>query len=192
MQSNDGSGQNFAQIRALLNDLIGDREQEEGVVPSMSPIDFLPVTEMASLGARGVTGLGKAAIESAPRLLGNEVGSVGKNIAPQIEKSLAEKLKQTAASSSVKGPEGGLTNKVAQYQQNLKQPEVNFFDRFGPKSIDIPGETVPANQLKKLLQPKEEFVNPNIETRLFDDANRAVKQEIDQEKFQKIKELLNK
>ncbi len=151
MQMNDGSGRDYSKILSMLNNVVGDTEQEEGAIPSLSPIDLLPVNEMASLGARGLSGLGKAAIESAPKLLGNEVGSVGANIAPHIEKSLADKIKQAAMNSTVKGPEGGLTNSVAEFQQGLKQPEVNFFDKFGPKPVTGPGgEVIDLEKFKQL------------------------------------------
>lgn len=87
MEINDGSGRDFSKIREVLQKLIGDTKQEEGVMESMSPIDFLPVNEMASLGLAGAKGLGRALVEGSPRHLSNQIGSIGKNI---MAKPIAE------------------------------------------------------------------------------------------------------
>jgi hypothetical protein len=94
-----------------LNGVIGDTPQEEGVTPSMSPIDFI---------APSMAG---AMVEAAPRILGNEIGAAGPGVAQLIAKeaagvplNMAEQVQLAAARSSVQGPAGGLTNGVAMQQ----------------------------------------------------------------------------
>jgi hypothetical protein len=94
-----------------LNSVIGDTPQEEGVTPSMSPIDFIAPSMFG------------AAVEAAPRILGNEIGSVGPGVARLIAKqaageslSMAEQIQLAAAKSAVQGPAGGITNNVAMQQ----------------------------------------------------------------------------
>lgn len=88
----------------ILNKTIGDTPSE-GVQQIASPIDFIPVGEIAQL-----------AIRAAPKMLGNEIGSIGPGVAKLVEESMADKIKRAAANSAVKGPEGGLTHNAAMYQ----------------------------------------------------------------------------
>lgn len=74
-------------IRDFLNNLIGDKETSDSIVPTDSPIDYAA----GGLGAK----LGSLAARDAGVVVGNEIGSIGKNLAPlrgtQITEELANK-----------------------------------------------------------------------------------------------------
>ena len=73
---------NPSALRSFLQSTIGDKANAAGddsVQPSMSPLDVLPYGEMAN-GALAVgKGAANAIGEAAPRILGNEIGSIGSN-----------------------------------------------------------------------------------------------------------------
>lgn len=70
----------------ILNNVIGDKQSEDGdsIRESASPVDFIApeaagaLRSMASRGAQVMT-------EAAPRILGNEIGSVGSNVKPKFD-----------------------------------------------------------------------------------------------------------
>lgn len=63
----------FAKLKALLS----DKETDDSVTPSASPLDLIPYTGLASMGAD----LAGDAIKATPQVLGNEIGSIGTDIA---------------------------------------------------------------------------------------------------------------
>lgn len=70
------------------------RDEEDAIEPSTSPLDFLPYGTLA----KGAAGIGKSLVQAAPKLLGNEVGSLG---GPGVSyPGLASKLFPKAANAS--------------------------------------------------------------------------------------------
>jgi hypothetical protein len=85
---------NPSMFRSLLQSTIGDKANSPGddsVKPSMSPLDVLPYGEMANAGLAAGKGAVNAISEAAPRLLGNEIGSIGRNVLSKSESDLLAK-----------------------------------------------------------------------------------------------------
>jgi hypothetical protein len=84
--SNTPIDQRFAYQEApenLQGEGIGGAEES-----AISPIDLIPWTEMASLGAKGI----KAAIKAAPKLVGNELGAAGPGVEELARLARAKKM----------------------------------------------------------------------------------------------------
>lgn len=70
----------------ILNNIVGDKQAEDGdsVRESASPVDFIAPEAAGAL--RGMAGRGAQVLtEAAPRILGNEIGSIGSNVKPKFD-----------------------------------------------------------------------------------------------------------
>lgn len=155
----------------VLNKTIGDKPQE-GVQSIASPIDFLPMTEMAGMAANGVRG----ALNAAPRLLANEVGAVGPGVAQLVE----EKAAQQVAKPIMTAEGTPLTNGASMYQQGtpfadaakvrfqelkadaLKNQVKNYADggEVSPPAPQMPEASIPSEpQGINVFNPQGELVS---------------------------------
>ena len=132
--------------------------------PAISPIDFIPWTEMASLGAKGV----KAAMKAAPELIGNEIGAVGLDLKSLkgIE-NLTTKPRIDAAVQALQ--DIAETNGLSTYE--------GAFNKFKNKSFDMTDllshiETMSPKELEKAL---EESYSGGIQQFLDDYRNKYAK-----------------
>lgn len=115
-------------IAPVIKNLIVDKKPEDpdAIEPSTSPLDFITPSMVAAparaLG-RGAMALGREAVEAAPRLVGNEIGAIGKDLK---DMSLLERIKAAAAKSGVKAPEMEAANAE---REALRNKPKDFFDR---------------------------------------------------------------
>lgn len=131
----------------ILNNIVGDKKSEDGdsVRESSSPIDFIAPEAAGAMSKIG-SAVGSAAIEAAPRYLGNEIGSIGnlgssagtysqsaKNV---VDESIpfAQRIRDAAAKSGSKvipTAEQALNDsEIAQYKNAPK----DFFDKAKAKA----------------------------------------------------------
>jgi hypothetical protein len=78
--------------------------------PLLSPIDIVPYAEMGSLAAKGLTAGAKALAAPAERILANEIGSIGRNVIPNVS-ATSPKVAERLASMPMRGaPSSELVN----------------------------------------------------------------------------------
>lgn len=148
----------------ILNKTIGDekpKDGDEGIRPSISPIDMLPYSELGSLAANGVKAAGSAVAEAAPRILGNEIGAIGRDVSqasptlnalkalsnnPENEMSMADKIRQAAGKSNVKMVPSEFDAEAAKYVEAAKsQPK---FGETASSGRNIPDQEMAEFQAK--------------------------------------------
>lgn len=82
--------------------------QDEGVQPTISPLDFPEALAGVGEAVGGAAlGAGRSLLESAPELLGNEIGSVGASIKPSVyanQLSAAQAAAKEAEAAHMAGP----------------------------------------------------------------------------------------
>lgn len=143
----------------ILNKTVGDekpKDGDEGIRPSISPIDVLPYGELGSLAANGVKAAGSAIAEAAPRVLGNEIGAIGSDVSqasptlnalkalankPDQELTMADRISQAAQNSKVKVVPSEADIEAAKFaQQAQSQP------KFG-EALQSPGRNIPDQKM---------------------------------------------
>jgi hypothetical protein len=152
-------------LRSFLDKLIGDEAAKPGDdsirEPIVSPIDFIPVQQIGALGAKGVSQIAKSPVvksfvADAPGIIGNEIGSIGKNIKPKlpveestnINKVLMEHLERIAREEA---PGPGKDALMAQYK--------NAVNRYG-RDLKHSQQVEDAISSKNIRQEKfENLVN---------------------------------
>lgn len=166
-----------------LADLSGASDKsasDDSVSPMSSPIDLMPWQELGLAGAKGISTAAGALSESAPRILGNEIGSVGPNIKGIIDNEA--NLPMDQASRLARAKEQGFDTDKTYYhgtKNNIKEFDPN-------KSQTIPGSffTEDPNFAEMLINNSSEGKNTipvKLNTQnLFDPDNEN-----------HIKELLN-
>lgn len=143
----------------ILNNTIGDKPatDNDSIRDSVSPVDFI-----APEAASGMSSLGKSAVEAAPRLLGNEIGSIGSDV-----------KNGTGSVKWISSPE----DTAAQQYKNLPK---NFFTNAQAKATAEGIGASPAEQAAMQAQG-------NINRQAILDRN---KQQVQQGQFGNIRKML--
>lgn len=91
---------------------ISDKSTDDSVTPSMSPLDLIPYGGLAN---------------GASDIIGNEVGSIGREVAPQLPSQLADVGAQQDTANMMADMGSDLTD-VSRSQQGLSRAQ-DFADR---------------------------------------------------------------
>lgn len=106
----------------ILNNIVGDKKAEDGdsVRESASPIDFIAPEAVGALNAMAKRG-SQVVADAAPRILGNEIGSVGSDVKPKfdnIKQALSSNLEMVKSNTT--GPNVNLLKaRRTESDQNL-------------------------------------------------------------------------
>ena len=159
----------------ILNNVVGDKAATDGdsIRESVSPIDFVAPEAAGLLGKAG-----SVAAEAAPRLIGNEMGAIGKDLSP-FQQAIRDAANKSSV-SQVPTFEQAANGAIGSEYQNLPK---NFFDK------------AKANAANKGIGPtgleQQQFATQKAVTQdMLRDRNAQQLSDAKNLDFQKLKQLL--